>query len=318
MSISSEQWNVVFALTVVLATGCIDTAPESNVPENNSDIEDMQTADMSVDMTRPTDMGDLADVGLEDMESDARVETVDGTSEARRLNGLFNFEGSIADAIGNLEFYSVAVQYASEGAIPQGSLAVSFDGNFLAETNQSFPDLTNRLVVGSWVRDQTPENNSTWVSQGVQDMSNGWSVGRIEQQLGCRLGDGPNLVFTGVEVANFNDWNHVVCQFDLSNNAVTVTALVNGIESDPIQLQYRGTSEIFRLGSWFDDSGFAGEIDELFVSTDPGLGTENLRKIWACGVNGLGCRCLADSPAEYATCGEADCSTLSACAESDN
>jgi hypothetical protein len=99
-------------------------------------------------------------------------------------------------------------------------------------------------------------------------------------------------------------WAHLVCRFDQNSGAI----FMNGSELSTVPMPGTGPAaerpSPFTLGCK-DPNCYVGNIDELFYQEGP-MSELQVRRIWACGVDGKLCVCSKDDPKSYAECGRAN------------
>jgi hypothetical protein len=111
----------------------------------------------------------------------------------------------------------------------------------------------------------------------------------------------------GMARANFtqtSSWFHLVCRFDQDTGAIFVngTQLPASNMPSPGPPAERPSTMTFGCSM---DNCYVGKLDELFYQ-DGAMGELQIRRIWACGVDGKLCACRRDDPTNYADCGRAN------------
>ena len=115
----------------------------------------------------------------------------------------------------------------------------------------------------------------------------------------------PNNIGPDTAVGAAKRWTHLVCRYDAANH--TLAIFVGGAldmqvpTSNPIQ---SGPGP-FMIGcdqSWCQ---LLGNVDEVFF-TRSALSTNDIKRIYACGIDGSRCRCNGTS---YLSCGFAQSCT---------
>jgi hypothetical protein len=109
-------------------------------------------------------------------------------------------------------------------------------------------------------------------------------------------------------------WTHLICRYDDPSQTVTVFVAGQARATGSTPGVENGTRP-FQLGCDQVSCALVGNADEVFHfggSMDDAV----IARLWACGVDGSLCRCRAEDPTTYESCGRAepDCSlALPAC-----
>jgi hypothetical protein len=106
------------------------------------------------------------------------------------------------------------------------------------------------------------------------------------------------------DAAPTSSWFHLVCRFDQDTGAIFVDGsqlpATNTLGDGPPA--ERPSPMTFGCNN---DNCYVGKLDELFYQDGP-LSELQIRRIWACGVDGTLCVCRRDDPTNYAECGRAN------------
>ncbi len=307
----SVSWILFVA---VVCAGCVSDPPTTGLDAGLAqDASNSSTGDMS---QTSTDMGDATDQG-----SDAGVETL-AASQVRSMERLFLFNGDLADVLGNPDFSPNQAAPFDNRSPPEGSASLLINQNdtTIADNGQSMPRIASQLVVAHWIRHDDAQDDSTWLSRTNSDTSEGWSIRQTSgTTFECVAHAAVGEAISGIEVEDASNWNHVICEYDVSNSDVTVTATVNGITGVPDTIPFSATAEVLRFGKWPEASTFAGAMDELAFDTSGDFARDDALKLFACGNDGALCTCDGIAPANYVSCGRIgsgdECEALAPCSD---
>lgn len=182
----------------------------------------------------------------------------------------------------------------------EGDLFTIVDPIFASGANRS-------LTVGGWFRvDDAAVSSARLISRRIDQTDSGFAITweRGENRFACLAG--PTAHASPVDSITVGAWHHVVCRIEAVLEYVTNVHDGVGPDDD------RGTSvNASDVGDAGADApfaisaaanGFAGGVDEVFfVNRD--LSTRSIRRIYACGIDGRGCRCDPANPSAYLECG---------------
>jgi hypothetical protein len=173
------------------------------------------------------------------------------------------------------------------------------DGTFASGPNLSF-------TVGGWFRAASLDNGDVRLVWRRTNDEEGYAVtlDGSEARIACLAGPTAHASPPGSVEAG--TWYHSVCRMEAFLE--WVTNVHQGVGPDDDQGTKVSSSAVgdagadapFTLSS--DVDGFVGDMDEIFfVNSD--LSTSSIRRIYACGVDGLRCRCDPADTSTYLDCG---------------
>lgn len=225
---------------------------------------------------------------------------------------VYRFENGMlgdnsAGAVANLT--QVGGPLSETQLFAEGGGSVSLANMVTLESTAAALAISPNLTIGAWVRDTGSEMAENTVLGKTNFSNSGYRFGRSENNeraLRCRAGDGGTThTAQGTSLKwDMGAWMHVTCAFSASQ----IRSYVSGFpDVTAVGAQIANASQSFVIGS----TDFEGYVDEVFV-IDKVLTAQQVRRIYACHIDGSRCRCNGDL---YAFCGpaEPDCSGLPDC-----
>jgi hypothetical protein len=237
------------------------------------------------------------------------------------MSAVYRFDGAVlgADSTSADRDLSSTGSPSPSTEAAQGAAAVHLNpGDGFSSLDNVF-DSSLSFTVGAWIRlDGAPSDGESIVHRRGFGFTAyfGFSLAwKATSALSCMVGTSGS-----VEPANAPDgswplstWMHMVCRFD------DATKALNGLANGVVVAEYpsavfitAGPGMAFQIGSV--EGSLDGTVDEVFFAR-AALADRSIRRIWACGVDGARCTCVAGSTGDYAQCGRADpdCAALPPC-----
>ncbi|MEQ9323224.1 MAG: LamG domain-containing protein, partial [Polyangiaceae bacterium] len=195
----------------------------------------------------------------------------------------------------------------------QGATALVADGtSYLTSPSPAFePEPTQALTIGGWFRVGGSTDRALLIDKG-DGTPEGYRLARTPAQALVCAGGGQDSD-TADGTWPDDTWRHAVCRFDPVSG--DMDGFLDGVEAlvNTDNLAWNVATDPLSVGG--PGSPFAGQLDEVFF-IDAWLEPSSLRRIHACGIDGLLCRCDASEPTEYVSCGrqaDAGCIGLPDC-----
>ena len=200
-----------------------------------------------------------------------------------------------------------------------GALQVqAMNGGKLHSPHQDFA--TPEFTFGAWLRAAINDGGDNVI--GKWNALEGYVMARDGDALSasCLAGDGLAVASAGVEdVWPLDAWVYVVCRATTTSVNVFAHREVQDVvairDADDVGAVITFSQADFEVGTVGANPQFEGLIDDLFFVNRP-IDDDSIERIWACGIDGSGCRCDATGANGYQHCGRADpglCSALTPC-----